>query len=300
MTMSFLERLHNDRMTLYMPMQTFLVEEYGKPMEQHLSEWILAHPKEYQDAVRRSFAAGCDMVHTGTQASSRIRAKPFGVEDRVYEFNFKSAKLAREVTPEGHCVVGNFTSTNPDFLEPVGSITSDEVYEAYKPQILGLAEGGVDVFHAGGAQLEVSLMILKMAKELTNIPIMAFNVFYSGKKGFRTMYGLDPETASRKLDEMGVDLIGATCGKFSYREASELLRQMRKGTNQPLMIQPDAGVAQLIKGETIYPATPDELESVLPDWLNAGAWVVGGCCGTSLEHYRRISSVLRERRAKGV
>jgi 5-methyltetrahydrofolate--homocysteine methyltransferase len=290
----------NDRMTLYMPMQTFLVEEYGKPMEQHLSEWILDHPKEYQDAARRSFAAGCDMVHTGTQASSRIRAKPFGLEGRVYELNLKSAKLAREVTPEGRFVIGNFTSTNPDFLEPVGSITHDEVYEAYKPQILGLAEGGVDVFHAGGAQMEVSLIILKMAKELTNIPIIAFNTFYSGKKGFRTIDGLDPETAARKLNDIGADVIGGTCGKFGYKEAPELLKQMRMGTDKPLMIQPDAGVAQLIRGETVYPATPDELESILPTWLDAGAWVIGGCCGTNLEHYRKISSVLQERKTKGI
>ena len=95
MATDFLERLRSDRLIGYMPMQTFLVEEYGKPMENHLSEWILAHPGEYQDAARRSFDAGCDMVHTGTQASSRIRSKPFGLEDRVYEFNFESAKLAR-------------------------------------------------------------------------------------------------------------------------------------------------------------------------------------------------------------
>jgi len=300
MAKDFLERLRSDRLIGYMPMQTFLVEDYGKPMEQHLSEWILAHPREYRDAARRSFDAGCDMVHTGTQASSRIRSKPFGLEDRVYEFNFESAKLAREVTPEGRYVVGNFTSTNPELLEPVGSITREEVYEAYKPQILGLAEGGVDVFHAGGGQLDVSLMILKMAKELTDIPIMAFNPFYSGKKGFRTMFGLDPETASRKLDEMGVDVIGATCGEFSYEEAPELIRQMRKGTDKPLMIIVNAGDARLVNGKTIYTATPDELEDALPDWIDAGVWVMGGCCGTSLEHYRRISAVLRERKTKGV
>lgn len=293
-----LKRLQSGRLIFYMPMHNFLVDEYGKPMEQHLSEWILAHPKEYQDAARRSFEAGCDMVHTGTQASSRIRAKPFGLEDKVYELNYKSAKLAREVTPEGCFVVGNFTSTNPDFLEPVGSITRDEVYEAYKPQILGLADGGVDVFHAGGGQLDVSLIILQMAKELTDIPIMAFNAFYSGKKGFRTMFGLDPVAATKKLDEIGVDAIGVTCGEFSFGEGAELLKQMRKGTDKPLLIAPNAGDARLVGGKTIYTGTPVELERNLPDWINAGAHIIGVCCGGSLEHYKRIKAVLDKEQNK--
>ena len=96
MASDFMERLRSDILVAYMPMQTFLVEEYGKPMEQHLSEWVLDHPEEFQDAIRRSYAAGCDMTHTATQASSPFRSQPFGkaVLDRIYEFNVKSAKLA--------------------------------------------------------------------------------------------------------------------------------------------------------------------------------------------------------------
>lgn len=302
MATDFLEKLRNDIISLYMPMQTFLVAEYGKPMEEHLSEWVVAHPKEFQDALRRSYAAGCDLGHTATQASSPFRSKPFGqaVVDRVYEFNFKSAKLAREVTPRDRYVVGNISSTNPDFLEPLGNMTYDEVYEGYKEQILALAEGGVDVFHISGNHIEESVIAIKVANDLTDIPVMAFNVFFTGKKGFRTMMGLDPEAASARLNETGVDVIGMNCGLVSYKDATEVIRQMRRGTDKYLGVQPDAGLAQLIKGETVYPATPDELEGVLPDWIDAGAWVLGGCCGTSLEHYRRISAVLRERKARRV
>jgi 5-methyltetrahydrofolate--homocysteine methyltransferase len=73
-------------------------------------------------------------------------------------------------------------------------------------------------------------------------------------------------------------------------------KQIRQGTDEYPLLQPDAGMPELIDGETVYPKTPDKLESVLPKWLDAGAWIVGGCCGTTIEHYRRIAAVLAARR----
>lgn len=310
MASDFLERLGSGIISLYMPMQTFLVEEYGKPMEDHLSVWVLDHPDAYQDALKRSYEAGCDMGHTATQASSPFRSQPFGQEvvDKVYELNYKSAKLAREVTPEGRYVVGNISHSNPDFLEPLGDMTYDEVYEGYKVQILGLAEGGVDLFHISGNHIEEGMIAVKVAKDVTGLPVIVNNVFYPTKRGFRSMMGLDPKASAAKLRETGAEVVGANCGLMTksldtsgwYPAATALIREMREGCDGYLCIQPDAGLAQLVDGKTVYPASPDELEKVLPEWIDAGAWVIGGCCGASLEHYRRISAVVREWKAKGV
>jgi len=307
MVKDFLERLRSDIVIMYMPMQTFLVHEYGKPMEAHLSEWVVDHPEEYQDAIRQSCEAGCEMVHTATQASSPFRARPFGeaVEDRVYELNYRSAKLAKEVTPGDCYVVGNISSTNPDFLEPVGNMTYDEVYEGYKVQISALIEGGVDMFHIAGNHIDEAVIAIKVAKDLTDIPVMALNDFYASKKGFRIWMGLDPVAASARLQETGAEVIGAICGLMTKSlDASEwcpaataLVKEMRQGCDGPLVIQPDPGVAQLVNGKTIYPVSPDEMASEVLNWIDAGARCVGGCCGTSLEHYRRISSVVQEWRA---
>ena len=214
MATDFLERLRTDVIIMNNSMQTILVHDYGKPMEAHLSDWVITHPEEFQDAIRRSFDAGCEMVHTATQASSPFRARPFGkaVEDKVYELNYRSAKLAREVTPEDCYVVGNISSTNPDFLEPLGNMTYDEVYEGYKLQISGLAEGGVDVFHIAGNHIDEALIAIKVARDLTEIPVMGLDDYYAGKKGFRDWYGLDPMTASARLQETGAEVIGAICG----------------------------------------------------------------------------------------
>ena len=299
----FLKRLESDILIGHAPLQTILVHEYGKPMEQHLSEWVVDHPAEFQDALKQSYEAGCDLGHTATQASSPFRSKPFGqtVVDRVYEFNLESARLAREVTPEGCYVVGNISHSNPDFLEPVGDMTCDEVYEGYKLQIMGLADGGVDVFHIAGNHIDEGVIAVRIAKELTDIPVIGNDVFYPTYRGFRSMIGLDPKTSAEKLEQAGTDIIGTNCGLMTrslephkwYPAATALFKEMRQGSSKCRCIQPDAGLARLVDGETVYPAPADEMAKEVLKWVEAGARVIGGCCGTSLEHYRRISKVIR-------
>jgi 5-methyltetrahydrofolate--homocysteine methyltransferase len=308
MTTGFLERLKNtgDVLTHYAPLHTLLVD-WGKDLESHLSEWVVNHPKEYQEALSRSFEAGCDLAYTATQASSPWRAEVFGLRDRVYEFNYKSAKLAKEVTPKGCYLMGLASTTNPDFLQPLGNMTPQEVYEGYKLQISALLEGGVDIILVAGNHIEEGVIAIQVVKDLAPIPVIAQNIFYWGKKGFRTMMGLDPGEASARLAEAGADVIGGSCGLMKkadetigyYQRATLLVKEMRQGCPQPLSIQPDAGLAQLIEGKTVYPATPDEMASEVTHWIKEGARVVGGCCGTSLKHYEKISAVVRKLRSHG-
>ena len=114
------------------------------------------------------------------------------------------------------------------------------------------------------------------------------------------MMGDDPIRASAKLEEAGVDVIGASCGLMTksldtsewYPAATTLVKEMRKGCRRPLSIQPDAGLAQLIDGKTVYPASPEEMANEVKAWVDTGARIVGGCCGTNLEHYRKISDAI--------
>ncbi len=305
----FLERLRTDVLVTWAPFHSMLVD-WGKDLESHLSEWIIRHPREFQDALKQSYAAGCDLGTTATQAASLFRSEPFGqaVVDRVYELNYYSAKLAKEVPPPNHYLCGDISSSNPDFLEPVGNMTVDELYEGYKNQAVPLIEGGIDLFFIGGNQVEAAEVAIKVVKDLTDLPIIAANVFYKGKRGFRTMTGVDPETASVRLKEAGADVVGWVCGLMTsspdnsqwYQEATNLTKEVRKGCKGFLYAQPDAGMPQLISGKTVWPALPEEMAGALPDWTKAGARVVGGCCGTDLGHIARISSVLRQMRAKGL
>ena len=309
--MDLMQRLWrtNDVLVMFQGIQTLLVEEYGKPMEAHLSAWILDHPNEFQDCLRRIFTAGCDLAPIGTQASSPFRAKPFGqsVVDRIYELNYESARLAKEVTPKGHYIQAVVSTSNPDFLEPLGNMTNDEVYSGYLQQIKGLIDGKVDLITIAGNHIDEAVIAIKVVKDHCDIPVNVSNSFYAGKKGFRTMMGLDPKAASAKLQEAGAEIIGANCGLMTrskdsnewYPAATTLVKEMRRGTDRYLSIGPDAGLAQLINGKTVYPASPEEMAREVSNWVSAGARIVGGDCGSNLEHMRKIATVLQERGLRG-
>jgi len=302
MAIDLKERLRNtdDVLVHYVPLHSLLAD-WGKDLESHLSEWIITHPDTYQDALQQSFAAGCDFACTQTQASSPWRAEVFGLRDRVSEFNYKSAKLAREVTPSDRYILGMVSITNPDFLEPVGSMTYDEVYKGYKEQMSALLDGGIDVFLIVGNHIEEGVIATKVAKDISDLPIIFQNVFYAGKKGFRTMMGLAPEEASARAEEAGADVVGASCGLMTksidpsdwYPAATNLVKEMRKGCSKPLSIQPDPGIPQIVNGKTVWPVSPEAMAKEVPNWIDARARIVGGCCGTGFEHYRRLSAVLR-------
>jgi 5-methyltetrahydrofolate--homocysteine methyltransferase len=286
----------------YFPAHSALAD-WGKDLESHLSEWIVTHPDAYQEAVVESFKAGCDFVSTSTQAASPWRAAVFGMRHKVHEHNLASARLARQVTPPDRYVAGFVSSTNPDFLEPLGSLKPQEVSDGYKEQIAALLEGGADLIMVVGNHVAEAAIAIRAAKELADVAVISQNVYYAGRTGFRSMMGHDPATGTRMLLEAGADVVGASCGLMKTAESTDprsyygcavdLVREMRAATSAPLSIQPNAGMAQLVEGKTVYPATPDELAQAAPHLREAGARIIGGCCGTSLEHYRRLRAAIR-------
>ncbi len=313
MANEFMDRLRNtdDVLVYFNATQTIFTEEHGKPMEEHLSAWIVDHPKEFQDTLQRIYATGHDIFSIGTQAASIFRAKPFGqaIIDRIYELNYTPAKLAKEVTPKGYYAAGLCSTSLQDFLEPLGNITREEVYNGYLEQIKGLVDGGVDVIAIVGDDIEAAVIAIKALKDhYPDVPVIARGLFYTGKKGFRTLMGLDPKTVAAKFYEAGAEVIGFSCGLMSksedaseyYRAATTLIKEMRQGTDRYLIALPNAGLARLVNDKTVYPATPEMMASEVLNWIDAGARLVGGCCGTGLEHGRRVSAVLRDRMAKGL
>ena len=295
----------DDILLHYFPLHSALAD-WGKDLESHLSEWIVTHPDIFQEALVKSYEAGCDFCSTSTQAASPWRAAPFGVRHKVREHNLISARLAKEVTPPDRYVLGHVSTTNPDFLEPIGNLKRQEVYDGFKEQIEPLLEGGVDVILIVGNQVDAAVIATQVTRDLADVPIISQNVYYAGLQGFRSMLGHDPATACKILQDSGADVIGASCGLMKSNESSDprsyfahavdLVREMRAATRAVLSIQPNAGRARLEGSTTIYPATPDELAKAAPDLIKAGARIVGGCCGASLEHYRKLAAVVRKNR----
>lgn len=302
----------SDVLLHYAPMQTLLCDLWGKPMEEHLSDWIIKHPDAFQDTLIKSFDAGCDLASTSTQAASPWRAGVYGLKDRVYEMNYQSAKLAREVTPEDRCLVGFMSSSNPGFLEPFGQYSYNEVYSGYQQQISALIEGGVDALMIAGSQTNVNAICIEAAKDMApGFPVIAQNLYYMGMTGHRTIMGEEPCTGTKMLVDAGADIVGASCGLMRraedipeegpshyYEGATEVVALMRQGCDKPLSIQPNAGIARLVGGVTVYVAPPEEMAAEVEKWMEAGARIVGGCCGTSIRHYEMIAAIVHKRNAE--
>lgn len=294
MAKDFLERLRNgDVLVIYGPIHTLLEQEVGRELDGHLSEWIVNHPREFQKVTKAMYAAGCDIGAAGTQGNGRYRLKDFGFEDRLYEWTLKQVQLTKEVTPENCYVLGHLGPTGV-FLEPVGDVTADELYKSYVEQIIPMLEGGVDILYCSENDTEQLAIAIKAAKDHCDLPIWGHNLFYPTKKGFRTMMGVDVKTASARLTEAGADVVGAGCGGISpIGDALTVVKEMRQGCDKLLSIKPDAGLAQLIDGKVVQPITPEQMAKEVPDWIAAGASIVGGCCGTSLKHVKAIADAAK-------
>ncbi len=292
MVKGFLERLRNGEILItYGPMHTLLEEETGRNLEGHLSQWIVEHPDDSQSVFKAMYTAGCDIGNLGTQGNSRYRLRDFGLEDRVYELTLKQTQLAKEVIPE-NCYLAGLIGHTGTFFPPVGDMTHDELYKVYEEQIVPMLEGGVDLFILAENQTEALVVGIKVVKEHCDLPVIAQNVFYPGKKGIRTLMGYDVKSASARLEEAGADVIGSSCGGISpIGDALTLIKEMR--CDKPLSIKPDAGLAQLVDGQIVQPVCPEEMAGEVPKWIAAGASIVGGCCGTSLKHIEAISAAVK-------
>lgn len=255
-------------------------------------EWNISHREEVKSIHKRYLEAGCHLILTNTFGGNRFCLKKFGQEDKVKEFNKAGVGIAREVVKDkqGTFILGDVGPTG-EFIEPLGTVTLEIISKVFREQILALAEEGVDAFIIETmSDLREARTAVRVARE-TGLPVLVSLSFNPGRKGFRTMMGVDIPTAIKELTESGADVLGANCGEVSPGEMVEIIKEMRSLTDKPLLAQPNAGKPTLVEGETVYQQSPEEMSAEIKKLLKAGANIIGGCCGTTPEHLARIAQV---------
>lgn len=177
------------------------------------------------------------------------------------------------------------------FIKPIGDLSFDETCENYYRLAKALAQAGADCLI-----IETIIDIQEMkaaliaAKEAASLPVIC-QMTYS--EDGRTIPGTDPVTATILLDAMGADVIGANCS-VGPDKLLEAARQMVSVTNKPVIIQPNAGMPVLENGETRFPLGPEEFASYAPEFAKIGVSYLGGCCGTTPDHIRKVAEVLKD------
>ena len=228
------------------------------------------------------------MVVTNTFGCSRFKLAKFGLEAKVAEFNKVGIGLAKEAAMQYGGIVAGSVGPTGEFMQPLGTVTEDEMYDVFKEQILAQIQGGADAICVETmTSLEEISIAIKAIKENTSVPAIGTMTFDKGAKGYRTMMGVSIKEAALGLEKAGADIIGTNCGN-GIGPMVDIVREMRKYSSMPILVHANAGVPELIDGRTCFRETPEYMAKKVPELIDAGANIIGGCCGTTPEHIRAI------------
>ena len=258
--------------------------ESGEPPE----FWITDHPDRVIGLHQQFVDAGADIILTNTFGCNRHRLKLHNAQARVHELAAGAARLARSVADAASrpVVVAGSVGPTGELFEPLGALTHDEAVDAFAEQIEGLKEGGADVAWIETMSAPEEMRAAAEAAIRVGMPYVCTMSFDTAG---RTMMGLAPNTLAAQFADLPVApvAIGANCGVG----ASDILVSVLEmaGAVNPIVCKGNCGIPKF-EGTTItYSGTPELMAKYARLAVDAGARIIGGCCGTSPEHLRAMA-----------
>jgi len=257
----------------------------GMPQGVCPEKWILENRDVVVGLQKEYVYAGTNILYAPTFTANRPKLQEYGLENDLVRINKELVAISKEAADDKALVAGDITMTGIQ-LKPMGTLDIEELIEIYKEQALALIEGGVDLFVI---ETMMSLQETRAAviaiKEVCNLPIMATMTF---EKSGRALYGTDARTAAIVLSSLGVDAIGANCST-GPADMAQVISEMASVVNIPIIAKPNAGIPYLNEaGETAYDNTPENFGNEMKILVDAGATILGGCCGTSPEYIKEV------------
>jgi methionine synthase I (cobalamin-dependent)/5,10-methylenetetrahydrofolate reductase len=289
---AFAERLARAPLLLDGAMGTLLFSR-GVPQRSSLDALVETRPDLIGAIHREYIDAGADAIETNSFGANRMRLAEFGLEDRARVLNRRAAQLAREARDvAGARDVLVFGSIGP-LQSPVHGPERrdpDAIRLAFREQIEGLVEGGADVLlFETFSDLDELLMGVTQARAFSDLPIVAQMTF--GEE-LLAIDGSSPQTAATALAAAGVDAVGVNCGVGPQICLDALVQMGRPSYGLARSIVPNAGLPQRVAGQFVYAAPPAYFGQEVGRFLDAGARIVGGCCGTTPDHIRDMRLAL--------
>ena len=260
----------------------------GMPVGVCPEQWILEHRQVMLDLQKAYVKAGTKILLAPTFTANRIKLSEYELEDELVKMNRDLVAISKEAAGETAFVAGDLTMTGRQ-LYPMGELHFEELVEVYKEQIRVLCDAGVDLLIVETMMsLQEARAAVIAAKETTELPVMVSMTYEADG---RTLYGTDPKTATVVLQSLGADVIGLNCST-GPEGMIEPVRQMAEAAYIPILAKPNAGLPELIDGNTVYQTEPEEFAEIGAKLVDEGANVIGGCCGTTPEHIAALKNAV--------
>jgi len=269
------------------------LQAQGLPPGQSPDGWNLTDPEKVEEVARAYVQAGSQIILTNTFQATRFPLARHGLEDKVAEINRTGVEISRRGA-DGKAKV--FASIGPSgIMLMMGKVGPDELRAAFAEQAQALAEAGPDAILIETMSDPAEAKLAVAAAKETGLPVVVSMTFDSGKDLDRTMMGNTPEQVARELTEAGADVIGSNCGQ-GIDGFAVICRRLRDATDLPIWIKANAGLPDVVDGETVFHQTPQGFAQHVGAVVEAGAAFIGGCCGTTPEFIKAVAEQLAARR----
>jgi len=254
-------------------------------------------PQVILDIHSDYFKAGSDAVLANTFGANEISLARHGLADEVEKLNTAAVKIAKQAAGADRYVLGDISSCG-EFLQPLGTLEPARLKEAFARQTKALCDAGVDGFAVETFMaLDEAKVAVEAVLSVCNLPVFVSFAFDPAGGDFRTMMGVSAEAVVAGFSSLGVRAIGFNCGTLNmeqYLHLAEKFAKLLKGTNIALLAEPNAGKPELIDGRAVYKLSADEFALWLEKIRNAGATILGGCCGTGPEHIKAMCKKIKK------
>lgn len=257
----------------------------GMPRGVCSEQWIYENPQVLQKLQREYREAGSVVVYAPTFSANRISLANHGLEDKVEELNRGLVRISREAVGEQCYVAGDLTTTGKQ------DVPYEELFEAYKEQITVLADAGVDLLIAETMLgVDEVMAVLDAAAAVCELPVMCTLTVESDGSLF---FGGNIYEAVETLEQMGADAVGINCSTGPDQLVS-VVKNIRERVRIPVIVKPNAGMPVIDeKGNPVYSMGAEEFAGHMKTLAEAGADIVGGCCGTTPAYIRKLVEVLK-------
>jgi 5-methyltetrahydrofolate--homocysteine methyltransferase len=260
--------------------------------------WNLTQPERVLAIQRRYVEAGSDCLITNTFGGSRIMLTRHSQANHVVEVNKAGVEIARQAFGDKDGYVLGDIGPFGGLLQPFGEFTETQVQSAFEEQAGALVDAGADAIiietQTSLEELLIGINAAHTAGAKCIIGSMAYDVTLDGST-FRTMMGIEPERAAEFMEEHGAHIVALNCGTgMEMERARDAVERYKRVTSLPVMVQPNAGKPQLINMKVVYDETPEQMVKGLIPLLQAGANIVGSCCGSTPDHIRAFRKVMDE------